>query len=160
MPVPPKLVPRQWLIPKGLSRDRVADQVQTFVAALDHDKAWRVTVEEHKATRSSQQNRYLWGVCYKAISDAVGYELEEVAEYCNGLAWGWKDKRVPKTPRNPEGIESVPMRTTTTDADGKRAVLSKQEFGDYVALVQRFAASKGIHIPDPDEFAADQDQAA
>lgn len=159
MPVPPKLVPRQWLIPKGLSRDRVADQVQTFVAALDHDKAWRVTVEEHKATRSSQQNKFLWAACYKALSDAVGYETEEVAEYLLGTYFGWKEVKVPKKPSNPAGIESRPRRTTTTDEDGKRRVLSKQEFSDYVAFIQRFAASKGVHIADPDEHFAEQEAA-
>ena len=47
-------------------------------------------------------------------------------------------------------MAQVPIRTTTTDADGKRSVLNKSDFADYVAFVQRFGAQHGIYIPDPD----------
>lgn len=160
MPVPHQLLPRQWLLPKLLSRDRVAAQIATFVAALDAGRPYRVTVEEAKSTRTNQQNRYLWGVAYKLIADAVGYEVDEVAEFCCGQYFGWTDKRVPKKPSNPEGIESVPVRTTTRDADGKRRVLNKHEFADYVAFVQRFAAKRGVHVPDPDPDYAEHEEAA
>ncbi len=76
MPVPHQLLPRQWLLPKLLSRDRVAAQIATFVAALDAGRPYRVTIEEAKSTRTNQQNRYLWGVAYKLIADAVGYEVD------------------------------------------------------------------------------------
>lgn len=155
MPVPHQLIPRQWIIPKGPSRERIAQQVATFVAALDLDKGWRVTVEEYRRTRTSAQNAFLWGVCYRELSKATGYEVDEIHEYCCGLMWGWKDKPVPKTPRNPEGVESVPMRSTTRDQDGKARTLNKQEFADYVDRIQRFAASRGIHIPEPGEDAAE-----
>ena len=151
MTVPHQLLPRQWLLPKLLSRDRVAAQIATFVAALDAGRPYRVTVEEAKSTRTSQQNRYLWGVAYKLIADAVGYEVDEVAEFMCGQYFGWTDKRVPKKPSNPEGVESVPVRTTTTNENGERSVLNKQDFTDYIAFVHRFAASKGIYIPDADE---------
>jgi hypothetical protein len=45
----------------------------------------------------------------------------------------------------------VPVRTTTRDENGNRDVLNKQQFSDYVAFIQRFAASKGIFIPDPED---------
>jgi hypothetical protein len=151
MAVPHQLLPRQWLLPKLLSRDRVAAQIATFVAALDAGRPYRVTVEEAKSTRTSQQNRYLWGVAYKLIADAVGYEVDEVAEFMCGQYFGWTDKRVPKKPSNPEGVESVPVRTTTTNENGERSVLNKQDFTDYIAFVHRFAASKEIYIPDADE---------
>jgi hypothetical protein len=151
MTVPHQLLPRQWLLPKLLSRDRVAAQIATFVAALDAGRPYRVTVEEAKSTRTSQQNRYLWGVAYKLIADAVGYEVDEVAEFMCGQYFGWTDKRVPKKPSNPEGVESVPVRTTTTNENGERSVLNKQDFTDYIAFVHRFAASKEIYIPDADE---------
>lgn len=160
MTVPHQLLPRQWLLPKQLSRDRVAAQIATFVAALDAGRPYRVIIEEAKSTRTNQQNRYLWGVAYKLIADAVGYEVEEVHEYLCGYMWGWTEKRVPKKPSNPEGIESVPIRTTTTDADGKRSVLNKHEFADYVAFVQRFGAKHGVHIPDPDPNYAEHEEKA
>ena len=160
MPVPAQLLPKQWLLPKLLPRERVAEQIAVFVRALDAAKAYRVTVEAATIPRTSQQNRYLWGVAYKLIADAVGYEVDEVAEYLCGYMWGWTEKRVPKKPSNPTGIESVPIRTTTTDENGKRSVLSKMEFADYVAFVQRFGAKHGVHIPDPDPNYAEQEEAA
>ncbi len=54
MPVPRQLIPRQWILPKMLPRDRVAAVIATFVGALDDDKAWRVTVEEHRPTPASE----------------------------------------------------------------------------------------------------------
>lgn len=160
MPVPAQLLPKQWLLPKLLPRDRVANAVRVFIAALDPATPYRVTVEVAKVPRSNQQNRYLWGVAYKLIADAVGYEVDEVAEYLCGYMWGWTEKRVPKKPSNPTGIESVPIRTTTTDENGKRSVLSKMEFADYVAFVQRFGAKHGVLIPDPDLNHAEHEEAA
>jgi hypothetical protein len=160
MPVPRQLIPRQWIIPKGPSRERIAQQVATFVAALDFDKGWRVTVEEHRPTRSNAQNAYLNGVAYKLLGDSFGYERDDISEYLCGVYFGERQKRVPKSRRNPEGLEWVPLRTTTTDADGKRSVLNKQEFSDYVAFVQRFGAKHGVHIPDPGEMPEEQERAA
>lgn len=137
-------------LPKG-QRSRALQLATAALAALDEAQAWKVTAEPVRHTRSLSQNAYLWAVPYKLISEATGYEVEEVHEYLLGRHFGWKDKRVPKTPRNPSGVESVPMRTTTTDEHGKRSVLSAQEFSDYVDFIQRFAAMKlSLVIPDPD----------
>lgn len=141
------------ILPRLVDRSRVIARFTTVLQSLPVDRAWRVEVIEHKPKRSDQQNRYLNGVCYAAISAATGYERDDVSEFLCGAYWGWRDKKVPKTPRNPDGVESVPVRTTTTDENGKRAVLNKQDFADYVAFVQRFAASKGIFIPDPENDA-------
>jgi hypothetical protein len=93
------------------------------------------------------------------ISDAIGYESEEVSEFLCGTYFGWKEKRVPKKPGCLDGIESVPIRTTTNGADGRRSVLGKLAFAEYVAFVQRFGASKGVVIPDPDpDYAEHRDE--
>jgi hypothetical protein len=140
-----------FILPKLLRRDGQIAKIGRFLALLKQDKAWRITVEEAKSTRSIQQCRFLNGVIYKVLMDATGYERDDVSDYCCGLMWGWKDKRVPKTPRNPTGVESVPCRTTTTDENGKRDVLKWDAFADYVAFLQRhFAQEHGIYLPDPD----------
>lgn len=140
----------QIILPADRPRDDAIARLVRFCHQLDSRKPWKWTCEPYKATRSGQQNRYLHGVCYKLISDATGYEPEDVAEYLLGTYFGWKDKKVPKTPRNPEGFESVPIRSTTRNEDGRRDVLSWEQFAEYVAFIQRFAAGKGIYIPDPD----------
>lgn len=106
-----------------------------------------VSAEKWKEGRSSAQNRYLFGVAYPPIAEAMGYTVEDIHEYCLGTAYGWVDKRAPKTPRNPEGLESKPFRTTTTDDQGKRKLLSKKEFSDFVDHVERVAAKAGAFIP-------------
>lgn len=148
-------------LPKG-KRTRATELAQLAIASLDPDEAWKITAEPVRSTRSNSQNAYLWAVPYKLISEVTGYEVEEVHEYMLGRHFGWKDKKVPKTPRNPLGVESVPVRTTTTDEHGKRSVLSVDAFSEYVAFIQRFGAMKlGLVIPDPDPmFREHQEQAA
>lgn len=102
-----------------------------------------------KNSRTGQQNRYLFGVCYPPIAEAMGYVVDDVHEYMLGRHFGWVDVKVPKTPRNPDGIESKPFRTTTTDEHGKRSLLGKQEFSDFVEMVHRVAAGAGVFIAEP-----------
>lgn len=144
---------------KGLNWTARIDQIARFLSALSAGKTWEVSVRERRSTRTDRQNRYLNGVAYKILGDAIGYERDDVSEFLCGAYWGWKEKRVPKKP-GCSGIEQVPIRTTTTDENGKRSVLSITEFMDYVAFVQRFAAKRGIHIPDPDPEYAEQREAA
>lgn len=106
------------------------------------------TAKPYKPTRSSEQNAYLFGVVYPPIAEAMGYTVEDIHEYMLGRHFGWVDVKVPKTPRNAEGLASVPRRTTTRDEDGKRSVLNKAEFSAFVETVQRIAAQAGVFIPD------------
>lgn len=151
---------QQFTLPRLLRRDGQIERIARFLAGLSMTKGWRIEVSEARSQRSIQQCRYLNGVAYKLLGEATGYERDEISEYLCGAYWGWKEKRVPKKPSCPQGVESVPVRTTTTDENGKRAVLGKLDFADYVAFVQRFAAQKGIHIPDPDpEYEREQEAA-
>lgn len=147
----------EFTLPKGT---RNLSRIVAFLSALSTKKAWRITICEERSERSTQQCRYLNGVAYKLIGEKTGYERDDVSEFCCGTYWGWKQVRVPKTPSNPQGIEDKPIRTTTTDDMDKRSVLSTSEFMDYVAFVQRFAASKGIMIPDPDQQWEDEQERA
>jgi hypothetical protein len=151
---------QQFVLPRAMRREGAIERIARVLGTLSQECAWRVSVEEHKPTRSSAQNNYLNGVCYKLIGDAIGYERDEISEFLAGTYWGWKEKKVPKKPSNPAGIESVPIRTTTIDENGKRSVLDKMAMVDYIAFVQRFAAGKGIWIPDPDEGEGTRERAA
>lgn len=144
--------PRAILLPKeDRERRKVrAQRVATFLSGLDTGKAWEVLVRPFKRSRSNQQNRYERGVACFLLSQAVGYEPEEIHDYLCGTYWGWKQVACPKTPNNPKGIRDVPIRTTTTNDRGERDVLSKTEFADFVAFIQRFGAKHGVMIPDPD----------
>ena len=106
-----------------------------------------IGVKAWKPTRSNEQNALLFGVVYPPIAEAMGYEVEAIHEYMLGRHFGWVDATVPKTPRNPEGIESRPFRTTTRDEHGKRNVLSAAEFSKFLDTVERIAAQAGVFVP-------------
>jgi len=42
------------------------------------DGEYRLTLKKKKKFRSNQQNKYLWAVPYKIISDETGYSADEV----------------------------------------------------------------------------------
>ena len=100
-----------------------------------------------KKTRSNEQNALLFGVVYPPIAEAMGYTVEDIHEYMLGRHFGWVDAKVPKTPRNPDGLESRPFRTTTRDETGKRNVLSTAEFSKFLDTVERVAAQAGVFVP-------------
>jgi len=89
-------------------------------------------------TRSLQQNRYLWGVCYPTIIERGsldGWRNSDLHEYFLGEHFGWETL---------EGMgrkRVIPVHRSST--------LSKMEFVDYVAFIQQKAAEMGIVIPDP-----------
>lgn len=137
-------------IEDAVRREIRAKKVATYISGLDPKKPWEVVVRRFKRSRSNQQNRYERGVACVLLSKAVGYEPDEIHEYLCGAYWGWKQVACPKTPNNPRGIRDVPIRTTTTNAAGEREVLSKVEFADFVAFIQRFGSRHGVVIPDPE----------
>ena len=126
-----------------LRTDAERDRYCTFMCGL----ALPLDVESkpHKPTRSSAQNRYLRAV-ENDIGEHVGYSMDDVHVWLLGSAFGWVDHKVPRTPRNPEGIESRPARTTTTNEEGKRAVLNKAEFAKFAAHVERIASQAGVFV--------------
>lgn len=126
-------------------RATVLNNAQQFLARLPVGKSWSIEVKPYSKARSCQQNRYVWGVCNAILSEALGFDPGDIHEYLCGTRWGWRQKSLP----GGRTLE-IPVRTTTTDETGKRNVLSRADFGAYVDFVQRFAAEKGIFIPDPE----------
>jgi hypothetical protein len=128
-----------------LRETRIGNLVR-FLRLLPANCAWAVETKKHKRRRSDPQNRYLNGVAYKILAQATGYERDDISEYLCGQYFGWKEKRVPG-----KRVVQVPIRTTTTNEDGRYAPLNTSEFAEYVAFVQRFGAEHGVYIPDPNE---------
>lgn len=114
--------------------------VQAQPLPLDVEaKPWR-------KSRSNEQNALLWAM-YGPLADHMGYDRDDIHEWMCGRFFGWKDIKVPKTPRNPEGLASVPVRSTTRDENGKRNVIDKATFAKFVDMVDRVAAQAGVFIP-------------
>lgn len=126
-------------------RDAAIDALIPMLRLFAEGKPLNVKVSVARPERSPWQNRYLWGVAYPLLCAAVGFEPEEVHEYLCLQFFGTRVKRLP-------GNRSVelPIRTTTTDADGNPDLLDGDEFWRFVEYVQRVGARKGVVIPDPD----------
>ncbi len=120
---------------------RVAEVLRFFQLG----KPVNVKMTIARPERTLPQLRYLWGVPYRMLSEAFGFEPEEISEYLCGTYWGWKPRKLPGG-RSHE----VPIRTTTEDEDGNRDVIDGKAFWDYVAWIQRVGARQGVVIPDPD----------
>lgn len=126
-------------------RDEAIQRVAETLRFFHLGKPVNVKITIARPERTVPQLRYLWGVPYRMLADAFGFEPEEISEYLCGSYWGWKPKRLPGG-RSHE----VPIRTTTEDADGNRDVIDGKEFWDYVEWIQRVGARQGMVIPDPD----------
>jgi hypothetical protein len=124
-----------------LPRDRAIERVAGFLSRLPQDKAWRVSVTEQKRRRTTQQNRYLWGVAYPAILtggwEALrGWDAEDIHEFMLGECFGW------------ETVEGFGKRRLKPLK--RSAKLTTLEFSDFVAFIQRKAAEFGVYVPDPE----------
>jgi hypothetical protein len=126
-------------------RDETIARVAEVLRFFQLGKPVNVKMTIARPERTVPQLRYLWGVPYKLLADAFGFEPEEIHEYLCGNFWGWKPKKLPGG-RSHE----VPIRTTTEDEDGNRDVIDGKAFWDYVEWIQRVGARQGVVIPDPD----------
>jgi len=91
-------------------------------------------------SRSLEQNRYLWGVCYETILEhglkEQGWRAEDVHEYFLGEHFGWETL---------EGFGRKRIRPLN-----RSSRLTKMEFVDFVDFIQQKAAEMGVVIPDPE----------
>ena len=129
------------------------------IAEAMHGYPMKVDFNAWKAERTDPQKNYLFGVAYPPLADAMGYPVDGdngIHAFMCGTFFGWVDRKVPKTPRNPEGIASFPIRSTTRTGwgEGKRDVIDVETFSRFVELVQRTGAHAGVFIPDPEQKAA------
>lgn len=113
------------------------------IQSLPVAETWQVTIEPYREPRSGPQNRYLWGGVYPTVEQATGNSKETIHEYLCGEYFGWREASV-------FGRRKVyPLRTTTTDENGKRKVLTVPEFIDFVDFILARMAEHGIAINEP-----------
>ena len=128
------------VIARGTPPDQIANAISNMVSRLDPAQSWQITVEAFKPKRSDQQNAFLWGVVYPSVLEGGGEALRgwttnDLHEYFLIEAWG------------SEVIEGFgrkrhkPLRRSSK--------LTKQEFSDYLAIIEATCAELGIHIPEP-----------
>lgn len=134
------------LNPVSMNRQAGIDKLVAFLHSANKEKPLKVEVRIARPSRTLSQNAYLWAVPYRMLSDATGFEAEDLHEYLLGEYFGWN--RVPM----PGGrFKEVPARTTTVNEYGEPEELGIEAFAKYWEYIQRRAATDwGIVIPDPD----------
>lgn len=117
-------------------RERSLRRTVAFLQSLPLDKAFKVKVEDLKPRRSENQNRYLFGVVYPEIAKHLdGFDKDDIHEFCLGEWAGW------------EVVEAFGKKRQRPIR--RSSALTKHEFADFIAHIQRKMAERGIVIPDP-----------
>lgn len=133
---------RSFVFPRG---PRNFTRLMAYLSTLDVTKDWQVVISLVKKERSNQQNKALWGCAYEHIRKATGNDKEHLHDYFCGEYFGWEIRDVMGMKKK------VPKRTTTTDYDGERDVITTLQLKDFYAFIQQRAAEfDGIDVPDPD----------
>lgn len=120
------------------NRESLADRLREFVMTALPGKRLRVEVCEYRRRRSDDQNRALWGVAYRTLSEATGNDADDLHTYFLGEWAGWEVIQVMGQTRR------VPKRRSSK--------LTTVEFSDFYAFIQqRSAETVGVYVPDPDQ---------
>ena len=127
----------QTFVLPSANRDRIADNLRAFVMSALPGKELRVEVCEYRKRRSDDQNRALWGVAYKTLSDATGNDPDDLHTFFLGEWSGWEIIDVMGSKRR------VPKRRSSK--------MTTVEFAEFYAFIQqRSAETVGVYVPDPD----------
>ena len=84
-----------------------------------------INISKKKFKRTTEQNKYYWGVVLKMISDETGYELSEVHEILKSEFLKVNEKVI--------NHKAYPIYKSTTK-------LNTAEFEEYLEKCRRFAA--------------------
>lgn len=96
-----------------------------------------VIVRKEKSQRTIRQNKYLWGVVYKIISDETGYSVDEIHSLC-------------KTLFLKKHLDVGEKRYIVI---GSTAKLSTAEFSKYVDDIKLWASTElSLVIPDAEKI--------
>lgn len=126
----------------GASRENQTAKLLDQIGKLESNKAYNVEIKQYRRNRSSEQNRFLWGVVYRTIIDNTpGPKLDpdHLHEYWLGECFGWDVTDVLGWSKR------APMKRSSK--------LSTTEFIEFHEFIQRRCAeTRGLYIPDPGEF--------
>lgn len=107
--------------------------IEKVLSGLEELKDGTYEIVKYKKDRTSQQNRYLWGVVYKVIADYTWYDTD----YIHQQLWRLflMDYETYKEPY---------IRST--------ASLTREEFMNYVDRIILRASEFWLHIPTAEEY--------
>lgn len=121
-------------------REAVAGRVQKFILQALPGKELEIVVRQRRTKRSDAQNRALWGLAYPTIAKHCGLsgaqEIDDLHEYFLGEHFGWDKKTI--------------LGKTKLYPKRRSSKLTKTEFSEFFAFIQRKAAEYGCYVQDPD----------
>lgn len=127
------------------TKDVVVARLLRFLDRWPESKPCQVTVKRFVKDRTTQQNKALFGLAYKILRDETGHSLDDLHDFFCRRYFGVHQYEVLGAQH------SRPLRTTTTDENGKHDVMPWDQFAEFFSMVQTFAAEElCVHIPDPD----------
>ena len=101
------------------------------------DQEVDVTIEKHRSLRSTNQNRYYWGVIVKMLSHETGYSSGEMHEILKGKFLSEEIKI---------GNDTIRYSKSTTD-------LKTSEFEELMTQIREWASVElNCYIPEPNEI--------
>ena len=114
------------------------DKFSRYLVKFEGKDIWcSVDLYKKIGFRSIQQNRYLWGVCYKMIAFETGHSEEEIHEIMKGMF----------------NSEITDFRGKKIKVNKSTTSLDKLEFMEYWENIKNWASMElNIIIPDPDEY--------
>lgn len=125
-----------FVLPRA-GRERIADNLRSFVLSALPGREIRVEVCEYRKRRSDDQNKALWGLAYKLLHEATGHDVDDLHAFFLGEFFGWETIDVLGQKRR------VPIKRSSK--------LTTVEFSEFFSFIQQRAAETvGIYIPDPD----------
>lgn len=114
---------------KVIFNDR--DKFDSHLISLE-DKNIDIIVRKHRKDRTNPQNRYMWGVCYKLISETTGYTIDEIHDSMRAMFLMDNSGKFPI------------VRSSTS--------LTTVEMGEYLSQIKIWASQElNCYIPDPDD---------
>lgn len=139
---PPKKVAYVYAPQSG--REVTAKRLVTMLLNFLPGQRLKITFERDVPTRSTLQNKALWGCAYKALEEQSGNDPEDLHRYFCGEFFGWEKHEVMGA------WTRRPKRTTTTNEQGERDVIDKLRMAEFYDFIQDRAAKVGFDVPDPD----------
>lgn len=117
--------------------------IATALKSLD-GKTAKITIEERKKKRSSNQNSFYWGYLIPPIVNMFNehgnnVNSEQVHEYLKAEVGGLNQHVI-----LPDGEVKIMAGSST--------ILRAMEFEDYLTKIRAWAASFGLILPFPNEF--------
>lgn len=106
------------------------------IGSLPGNKVWDVKIEEHKSTRSQQQNKLYWS-WIKIIGDHVGQDKDDMHATFSIRLLGPELFVV-------DGKQYVRAKSTTK--------LTTKEFTEYLDAINATAMTLGLALPAPSHF--------